>query len=297
MKKMAADFRNPNYGAIDKGKETVAKGKVARTQVKLSVEEEEAFQGIMWCGTIFVHDEDGDGDINMDSTEEYQTMSEVADGVEEGAVSEDGAGKLAKRVLKAHIFSSKKPNWKKLKKEQDLTFALKKQQVRIVVRYEPSVNLVIFSLAGVLTQISIMGDFHKALLTNGVLKQLSNQFKGNAKKGKGLNILALANQQQRDNYNTEVAAEITKQNGINYEMLMKEKQIYANMKTIRAQIMQNMETIEERRVKIKRNLNLAKEVDKTMDVLGSKATKVADITWWLKMKWYFICGFIATLIL
>jgi len=90
---------------------------------------------------------------------------------------------------------------------------------------------------------------------------------------------------------------LQKQNGINYEMLMKEKQIDANMKTIRAQIMQNMETIEERRVKIKRNLNLAKEVDKTMDVLGSKATKVADITWWLKMKWYFICGFIATLIL
>ena len=76
-------------------------------------------------------------------------------------------------------------------------------------RYEPSVNLVIFSLAGVLTQISVMSDFHKALLTNGVLKQLSNQFKANAKKGKGLNILALANQQQRDNYNTEVSAEIT----------------------------------------------------------------------------------------
>ena len=49
MKKMAADFRNPNYGAIDKGKETIAKGKVARTQVKLSAEEEEAFQVCSAC--------------------------------------------------------------------------------------------------------------------------------------------------------------------------------------------------------------------------------------------------------
>ena len=31
----------------------------------------------MWCGTIFVHDEDGNGDIDMDSTDEYQTMSEA----------------------------------------------------------------------------------------------------------------------------------------------------------------------------------------------------------------------------
>jgi len=300
MRKMTSDFKNPNYGAIDKGERGPKKDKVARTKVTLSAEEEEAFQGIMWCGTIFVHDEDGNGDIDMDSTDEYQTMSEVADGVEEGSAeggSEDGAGKLAKRVLKAHIFKSTKTNWKKLQKEQDLTFALVKQQVRIVVRYEPSVNLVIFSLAGVLTQISVMSDFHKALLTNGVLKQLSNQFKANAKKGKGLNILALANQQQRDNYNTEVSAEITKQNAINYDMLIKEKQIDANMKTIRAQIMQNMESIDERRVMIKRNLNLSKEVDKTMDVLGKKATKVAEISWWLKMKWYFICGFIATLII
>ena len=64
-------------------------------------------------------------------------LLQVADGVEEGSAeggSEDGAGKLAKRVLKAHIFKSTKTNWKKLQKEQDLTFALVKQQVRIVVR-------------------------------------------------------------------------------------------------------------------------------------------------------------------
>ena len=60
-------------------------------------------------------------------------LLQIVDGEEEEG-SEDGAGKLAKRVLKAHIFSSAKPNWKKLQKEQDLTFALVKQQVRIVVR-------------------------------------------------------------------------------------------------------------------------------------------------------------------
>merc|ERR1711966_370699 len=83
MRKMASDFKNPNYGAIDKGERAAKKDKVARTTVTLSAEEKEAFQGIMWCGTIFVHDEDGNGDIDMDSTDEYQTMSEIVDGEEE----------------------------------------------------------------------------------------------------------------------------------------------------------------------------------------------------------------------
>jgi len=298
MKKMAFDYNNKTYGAIDRGPAATNNGHVERTKVNLTAEEEEAFQGIMWCGTIFAWDEDGDGDIDMTKSDEYLAMSEVADGIDEAAEgSEDGAGKLAKRVLKAHIFSPEKTNWAKLQKEEDLTFALQKQQVRIVVKYAPSVNLVIFSLAGLLTQISVMSDFHNALLNNGVLKQLATQFKNNEKKGKGLNILEKANEQQKANYDTQVAQEITKQNAINYGMLLKAKQSDENMATIRTQIMQNMETISERRVKIKRDLNLSKEVETSLNMLNTKATKVAEIAWWLKMRCWFIGGFIAFLIL
>ena len=44
MRKMTSDFKNPNYGAIDKGERGPKKDKVARTKVTLSAEEKEAFQ-------------------------------------------------------------------------------------------------------------------------------------------------------------------------------------------------------------------------------------------------------------
>ena len=49
MRKMTSDFKNPNYGAIDKGERGPKKDKVARTKVTLSAEEEEAFQVCSAC--------------------------------------------------------------------------------------------------------------------------------------------------------------------------------------------------------------------------------------------------------
>jgi hypothetical protein len=300
MGKMAKDY-NKGYGSIERGPGTKKKDKVARTQVELTDEEKEQFQGIMWCGTIFAWDKDGDGNINMQNEEEYIPMSEVADGEDEAAADENAdstdAGSLAKRVLKAHIFNPKKANWKKLQEEQNITFALDKQQVRIVIRYEPKFNIVLFTLAGLLTQISVMDDFQKALLHGGVLNKLSQKWKNNAKCGYGLNILAEASAQERAEYDTQVAQEITTQNAINLDLLLKARQIDANLETIKQQIAQNMETIQERRVKIKRNLELAKQIDKSLNTLDTKATKVKEIAWWLKMKWYFICACTFTLIL
>ena len=46
-----------------------------------------------------------------------------------------GPADLAKRIMAKVIFSKAKGNWKKLQQEQDLTFKLLAQEVRVVVRY------------------------------------------------------------------------------------------------------------------------------------------------------------------
>ena len=50
-------------------------------------------------------------------------------------------------------------------------------------RYEPTIGMVFFSLAGILTQISVMSDFHKALVNESVIKQLATKYKSNAEPG------------------------------------------------------------------------------------------------------------------
>ena len=55
-------------------------------------------------------------------------------------------------------------------------------------RYEPTIGIVFFSLAGVLTQISVMSDFHNALVKEGVIGQLGTKYRSNAEPGEMLRV-------------------------------------------------------------------------------------------------------------
>jgi len=312
MRKMETDYKargkpGSKYGAAGESAEAE---KLEHEIAKLTDDEKDLMQGIMWCGTIFAWDKDGDGSIDTSaSSEEFQLMTEVANGEDEAPPSTDdpiadgremsaaeqkkatSPGKLAMRVLKGHIFG-KVATWKKLQQEENITFELKKQNVKCVILYVPKMHMIMFSLAGLMTAISVMDEFQNALLKKGgTLHALEQKHKNNTGRGEGFNLLKEATAQERANYDAQVIAEIQTQNARNFQLLLNKKQTDQNLETLKAQYRQNMTAISERRVRIKRNKNLAQDVAKTTDGLDGKTTVVAEIAWWLKWKCRFIICF------
>jgi len=195
------------------------------------------------------------------------------------------------RVLKGHIFG-KVANWKKLQQEENITFELKKQNVKCVILYVPKMHMIMFSLAGLMTAISIMNEFQEALMKKGgTLHALEQKHKNNTGHGKGFNLLKEATAQERADYDAQVSGEIQIQNTRNYQLLLNQKQTDHNLETLKAQYRQNMTAISERRVKIKRNKNVAKDLAKTTDGLDRKTIIVGSIAWWLKWRCRFIICF------
>jgi len=275
--------------------------------------------GIMWVGTIFAHDKDNDGTINYDKPEEYNLEFDILVEHEDHEATSlemtgDQIAAMCNNLIKAQILKRDKLFPKMMKMStKEISFFLKppksppgapKVQVYCsAARYE-SLHTIIFILASEFTEKSACGGLVLDVLGGGDLgagllaKHFEEGCKGYTNKNPHPgNLFEGYNKQKRDAFQKALTERIKYRNDIYHENVRKAAENEEDLKKLKASLLQNMETIQDRSIKIKRNRKAAETMKANAGSLLKKAKVVESVACWKHCKWILCVSILITLIL
>lgn len=281
--------------------------------------------GIMWVGTIFAYDADKDGKINCDNPAEYklesQVMTDQRHKPEDAPLQEldmDAATleSTCKKVIEGTLLKNPK-YFDKLTNtsSKSLSFFLKggtdpdapRVQAFCSAKKFHSWCTIVFILASEMTEKTASGELAKDILggssdvLGGLLlkhfKDACQGFTDDKPRNTSIFHAAGVNPQKVKAYEAELQKRIEIRNKANSKNLHDARKNEKLLEELKANLLKNMDTIQERSIKIKRNKKAAEATRNNAKILNTKAVEVYEVACWKHCKWILCSVTLITLII
>eukprot|EP00656_Telonema_subtile_P046308 TRINITY_DN526_c0_g1_i1.p1 TRINITY_DN526_c0_g1~~TRINITY_DN526_c0_g1_i1.p1 ORF type:complete len:430 (+),score=142.09 TRINITY_DN526_c0_g1_i1:88-1377(+) len=264
-------------------------------------EEPEEDTGVMWCGTCFTYDQDGDGSIDLKAENEYKLESQV---IADSPFQFSGTAKVAKQILEKHVLGTKM--WEKILKSNSIHFKLKAggADLQVYVGFKREWSTLVFVLAADNTEVAACANLATDA-PGGVLHHeqgLIRQHFGDKLKKAGGKMIERSlfqgmNAAKKKKFDDDVQKKIKEVNDQNLKNLLLEQEGDTKLKELKEKLFRNMQTIEDRTIAISRNKKAAEQIQRNLNALKTGTKKVKEVACWKRCRRIICCTTLVTLLL